>query len=769
MRAVGCRDDVARALRRSRRRAHRRALGEVAGTRYGPRVKRTLVAAALFLVACKGGSEKKPPAATETGSGSGSAAAQSSTTPDKPTPPKDTAMSADHPLLAPFAGDNGGVPAFDKVKAADFKPALLKGMDLARAEIQAIVDTKDAPTFANTIEALEDGSRAFNRAQTIFGIYTSTMNDKAMQAIEQEMAPLLSAFGDEIVQNEKLFARIKTVWDGREAAKLDSEQARLLDVVWRRFTRNGAALAPGDKARLKEINGKLATLYTTFGQNQLADEEKQTVVLDSAAQLAGLPDELVASAKTAAEAKGMKDKWLISNTRSSAEPFLTYASDRALREKVWRMWISRGEATNGPVITDILALRAERAKLLGFPSHAHWIIDDNMAKTPDAALALTMRVWKAAVGRVKEEVADMQKVADKDPGKPTIEAWDYRYYAEKVRKAKYDLDQNEVKPYLQADKLRDGMFFAAKQNFGLEFTPLEGVPVYHPDVKVWKVTRDGKQVGLWYFDPYAREGKRSGAWMNEYRTQERFKTETTPIVSNNSNFVKGKPGEPVLISWDDANTMFHEFGHALHGLLSNVRYPTLAGTNTLRDFVEFPSQLNEYWLPTKEILDTYAVHYKTGKPMPPELLAKIEKAKNFNKGFGTVEYLMSAIYDLKIHTLPGGTKIDPAEFEKSVMKEIGAPTEIVMRHRPTQFGHVFSGDGYSAGYYSYLWADTLTADAAEAFEEKKSFYDKATAKKLMDSIFSVGNSVPPDVAFRNFRGRDVDPNALMRSRGFPVK
>ncbi|MFN0253534.1 MAG: M3 family metallopeptidase, partial [Kofleriaceae bacterium] len=637
-------------------------------------------------------------------------------------------------------------------------------------EIAAITDTKDAPTFANTIEAFEDMSRPFNRAQIIMSIYTSTMSDAAMQAVEKEMAPLLAAFSDEVVQNEKLFGRIKTVYDGREAAKLSPDQARLLDVVWRRFTRNGAALNASDKAKLKEINGKLATLYTTFGQNQLADEEKQTVVLDKEADLAGLPDELKASAKSAAEAKGLEGKWLISNTRSSAEPFLVFASDRALREKVWRMWIGRGESTNGPIISEILALRAEKATLLGFASHAHWIIDDNMAKTPDAALALTMRVWKAAVGRVKEEVADMQKVADKDPGKPKIEAWDYRYYAEKVRKAKYDLDQNEVKPYLQADKLRDGMFFAAKENFGLVFTPVEGLPVYHPEVKVWKVERDGKQVGLWYFDPYARQGKRSGAWMNEYRTQERFKGEgTLPIVSNNSNFVKGKDGEAVLVSWDDATTMFHEFGHALHGLLSNVAYPTLAGTNTLRDFVEFPSQLLEYWLPTKEILDKYALHYKTGEPLPAALLAKIEKAKNFNKGFVTVEYLMSAIYDLKIHVLPGGTKIDPTEFEKSVMKEIGAPTEIVMRHRPTQFGHIFSGDGYSAGYYSYLWADTLTADAAEAFQEKKSFYDKETSKKLADAIFSVGNSVPPDVAFRNFRGRDVDPNALMRSRGFPTK
>jgi len=362
----------------------------------------------------------------------------------------------------------------------------------------------------------------------------------------------------------------------------------------------------------------------------------------------------------------------------------------------------------------------------------------------------------------------MQKVADAEKARYKIAAWDYRYFAEKVRKAKYDLDQNEVKPYLQLDKMRDAMFWAANQLYGLEWKPIKGVPVYHPDVTVYEVIRGGKRVGLWYFDPYARDGKRSGAWMNEYRTQEGFKAAVTPIVSNNSNFVKGKPGEPVLISWDDAQTLFHEFGHALHGLLSQVKYPSLAGTSTLRDFVEFPSQLNEHWLDTPEVLNKFALHYQTGKPLPADLLAKIQKAKNFSQGFKTVEYLMSAIYDLKIHTAPTDKPIDAGEFEKRAMKEIGAPAEIVMRHRPTQFGHIFSGDGYSAGYYVYMWADTLTADAAEAFQQAGSFYDKATAKKLHDFIMSIGNSIPPEEAFRKFRGRDVDTNALMRDRGFPI-
>jgi peptidyl-dipeptidase Dcp len=676
----------------------------------------------------------------------------------------------DDPLLAPWTGPHGGFPRFDKIKIAAIKPALMKGMDLQRAEILAIASSKDPATFDNTIAALENAGRPFIRANNLFNVYRSTMNDKAMQKIEQDLAPVLAAFFDEIVQNDALFSRIKMVHEGRKAANLSAEQLRLVEVVYRGFARQGAALGAKDKARLKEINGKLATLYTTFSQNELHDEEGYSLTLDSEADLAGLPDTVKASAREAAEAKKLKGKWLIANTRSAMEPFLTYATRRDLREKGWRMFVSRGdnagEHDNKPIITQILALRAEKAKLLGFASHAHWIIDDNMARTPDAALGLSMKVWKAAVARVREEVADMQKVADAENAGIKIEPWDYRFYAEKVRKAKYDLDQNEVKPYLQLDKMREAMMWASGQLYGFSFVRLRDVPVYHRDVTVYEVMRDGKHLGLWYFDPYARDGKQSGAWMNEYRTQEAFKEPLAPIVSNNSNFVKAKGA--VLISWDDAQTMFHEFGHALHGLNSNVHYPTLAGTNTKRDFVEFPSQLNEHWLPTQEILSKYALHYKTGKPIPAELVAKIQKAKHFNEGFRTVEYLAAAIYDLKIHTAPADKPIDAGEFEKRTMKEIGCPPEIVMRHRPTQFGHIFAGDGYSAGYYSYIWADTLTADAAEAFVEAGSFYDKPTAKRLYDTLMSVGNSVAPEDAFRKFRGRDVDTDALMRSRGFPV-
>ncbi len=677
------------------------------------------------------------------------------------------------PLLDPWTGPHSGIPRFDLVRKQDFKPALLKGMDLARAEITRITSQRSMGTFENTIEPFEDMGRPLGRAGNIFNVYTSNMNDKEMQKIDEDMAPILSAFNDEIIQNDALFQRIKTAYENRTADGLTGEKLRLVEVHYDRFARRGAALGAQDKARLKEINGKLASLYTKFGQNQLHDEENYTLVLDKEADLAGLPQPMRDAAAQAAADRKMPGKWVFTNTRSSMEPFLTYADRRELREKGWRMWVNRGDNpgdhNNRKIISEILKLRTERAKMLGFPTHAHWMVDNNMAKTPENAMNLMTKVWKAAVGRVKEEVADMQAIADSEGAKITIEPWDYRYYAEKVRKAKYNIDRNEVKEYLQLDKIFEGMFWAANQVYGLEFVKLKGIPVFHPDMTVYDVRRGGKQVGLFYFDPFARPGKNSGAWMTEYRTQERFKGTHLPIVSNNCNYIKAKPGEPVLISWDDASTMFHEFGHALHGLLSSVNYPTLAGTSVKRDFVEFPSQVNEYWFPTQEVLGKFALHYKTGKPIPQALVDRVLEAKNFNQGFATVEYLASAIYDMKIHIAATTDKdIDPVEFEKQAMEEIGCPKEVVLRHRPTAFGHIFSGDGYSAGYYVYIWADTMTADVYEGFVEKGGVYNKDACKLLETSIMSVGNSIPPDEAFRRFRGRDVDTNALMRDRGFPV-
>jgi peptidyl-dipeptidase Dcp len=683
---------------------------------------------------------------------------------------KETALG---PMLEPWTGPNGGIPRFDKVKVADFKPALTKGMDLLRAEIRTITAENAPATFDNTIVPFEDAGRPFGRVQSFFGVYTSTMNDKTMQKIEADMSPVLAAFFDEIIQNETLFARVKTVYDARTKTGLNPEQQRLTDVHYNRFARRGAALDKTQKAKLGEINKRLATLFTQFSQNQLGDEEHYTLVIDKEADLAGLPPSIREGAAEAAKERKMPGKWVFTNTRSSMEPFLVFADNRALREKGWRMWNNRGNngdaRDNKAVAAEILQLRAERAKMLGYPSHAHWIVDDNMARTPDAAMNLMLKVWKAAVARVHEEVADMQKLADSEGAKIKIEPWDYRYYAEKVRKAKYDIDQNEVKPYFQLDKMVEAMFWAAGQVYGLEFKKVSGLPVYHPDVTTYEVNRGGKRIGLFYFDPYTRAGKNSGAWMNEYRTQEKFKDDITPIVSNNCNYVKGKPGEPVLISWDDASTLFHEFGHALHGLISNVAYPTLAGTSVKRDFVEFPSQVNEYWLETPEVLNKFAIHYQTGKPIPKELVDRILKAGNFNQGFETVEYLANAIYDMKIHLAAAPDKrIDIAAFERETMAEIGMPKEMVLRHPAAAFGHIFSGDGYSAGYYVYIWADAMTADVYEGFQEKGGLYNKEACKLLETSIMSVGNSIPPDEAFRRFRGRDVDTNALMRDRGFTV-
>jgi peptidyl-dipeptidase Dcp len=682
-----------------------------------------------------------------------------------------TATTPANPLLAPWTGPFGGVPPFEKVKVSDLAPALEAGMAQQFEEIERIARDPAAPTFENTIAALERTGRALDRVATIYGIYGSTLNDEAVQAVEREMEPKLAAFRDRITQNQPLFERVEKVYETRASANLTPEQERLTWVYYTNFVRSGAKLDAAGKKRVAEINQELAKLFTTFGQNVLKDENEGVIYIEQEADLAGLPQGVRDGMAQGAEGRGQKGKWAIANTRSSVEPFLTYADNRALREQAWRMFVNRGDGggatDNNATIAQILQLRAERAKLLGYPTHAHWRLENAMAKTPERAMELMEAVWSPAVARVHEEVADMQKLADAEKAGIKIEPWDYRYYAEKVRKEKYDLDESEVTPYMQLENLREGMFYMAKELFGFHFKQVQ-VPVYHPDVRAWEVTNpQGGLVGLWYFDPYARKGKRSGAWMNAYRTQEKFDGDIKTIVSNNSNFVKGKPGEPVLISWEDARTLFHEFGHALHGLSSNVNYPSVAGTAVPRDYVEFPSQLLEHWLSTPEILNKYALHYQTGKPIPQELVAKIDAADKFNQGFKTVEYLSSALVDMKLH-LAGSTPIDPDKFERETLTALGMPSEIVMRHRTPQFNHVFSGDGYSAGYYSYLWSDTITADAWEAFTEAGGPWDKAVGKRLRDNVFAVGNTIDPAIAYRQFRGRDPGIDALMRKRGFPV-
>ncbi len=688
--------------------------------------------------------------------------------------PKTELSTNENPLLMKWEGPHGGVPPFDRVQIPLFKPALETAMAEQLAETDTIAKNTAAPDFENTIAALERTGKTLDRVTTVYGVWGATMASPEYQAVQREMAPRLAAFNDQITQNELLFKRIEAVYNSPAKAKLTPEQQRLTWLYYTNFVRAGARLSPEAKKRLSQINQQLAGLFTKFSQNVLAEETDQFIVLKSEDELAGLPQSLRDAAKTAAEAKKQPGGWVIVNTRSSIDPFLTYSDRRDLREKAWRMFVNRGdnggEHDNNAIITEILQLRAERAKLLGYKTHAHWRLENSMAKTPDRALELMEAVWKPSVTRVHEEVADMQALADKEGAKIKIEPWDYRYYMEKVRKAKYDLDQNEVKPYLQLEKLREGIFWVSGELFNFNFTPVTNVPVAHPDIRVWEVTdkTSKKHIGLWYFDPYARAGKRSGAWMNAYRSQERINGEITTIVSNNSNFVKGKPGEPVLISWDDALTMFHEFGHALHGLSSNVTYPSVAGTAVPRDYVEFPSQLLEHWLPTPEVLQRFALHYQTGKPIPQELVDKITRSATFNQGFATVEYLSAALVDMKLH-LAGDQKIDADAFERETLTQLGMPKEIVMRHRTPQFLHVFSSDGYSAGYYSYLWSDVLTADAFGAFVEGKGPYDKTVAERLRKNVFSVGNTVDPADAYRAFRGRDPKIDALMKKRGFTAK
>jgi peptidyl-dipeptidase Dcp len=680
---------------------------------------------------------------------------------------------ADNPLMLEWAGPYGGVPPFDKVQVQHFEPALAAGMKQHLEELDIIASSSEAPSFENTLARMERSGKMFQRIETIYGIWGGNMSSPDFQSVEREIEPKLAAFYDKIVQNEKLFKRIEAVYNSPEKARLTPEQQRLVWLHYTNFVRSGARLAEKEKKRLSEINQKLAGLFTKFSQNVLADETDQMLVLEHENDLAALPLSVKNALAEKAVEKRLPGKWVIANTRSSVDPFLTYSGKRALREKAWKMFINRGDNgdkhDNNEVITDILQLRAERAKLLGYETHAHWRLENTMAKTPEKALELLEAVWKPAVARVQQEVSDMQAYADKERAGITIAPWDYRYYAEKVRKQRFDLDQNEVKPYLQLDKLREGMFWVAGELFNFNFSPVTDVPVYHPDVKVWDVTdrTSGSHVGLWYFDPWARDGKRSGAWMNAYRVQEKINKPVTTIVSNNSNFVKGKPGEPVLISWDDATTLFHEFGHALHGLSSNVTYPSLAGTSVVRDYVEFPSQLLEHWLSTPEVLERFALHYRTGKPIPRDLVARIERASTFNQGFATTEYLSSALIDMKLH-LSREKEIDPDAFERETLAGLGMPRELVMRHRTPHFSHIFSGDSYSAGYYSYLWSDVLTADAYNAFTEAGGPYDKAVAARLRKYVFSAGNTIDPAEGYRAFRGRDPRIEPLMKKRGFPV-
>ena len=684
---------------------------------------------------------------------------------------KNTKLMTDNLLLQEWTGPFGGVPAFDKMNVSDIKEAMQKGMELSLIDIDNIANNTEPATFENTIEAYERSGKELDRVYSYYGILSGNVSTPEFRKIQSELAPELSDYRSKISQNEKLFKRIKTVYDASQKTPLEADQQRVVDLIYKQFAMNGAELNAEKKKRYAEINKELSTLYTDFSNNILHDEENYVTYLTKD-QLSGLSDGFIKSAAKIASDKGQDGKYAITNTRSSMDPFLTYSNESELRKQVWTNYYSRGdngdEFDNNKIIAEILKLRKERVGLLGYDNYADWRLQDRMAKNPDNAMDLMNAVWPAAIARVKEEVADMQAIANKD--NVTIEPWDYRFYAEKVRKQKYDLDSDEVKQYLQLEKLTQALFFTAEEIFNYNFEPVpEGsVPVFHEDVKVWEVTDkdSGEHIGLWYLDPFARQGKRSGAWATTYRSHTTFDGKETVLGSNNSNFVKPAPGEAALVSWDDAETLFHEFGHALHFFSSNVKYPTLNGG--VRDYTELQSQILERWLSTDKVINQFLVHHKTGEPIPASLVAKIKKASTFNQGFSTTEFLASAIMDMKLH-LADPSNIDIDKFERETLAEMNMPKELPMRHRTPHFGHVFSGEGYATAYYGYMWADVLTSDASEAFKEAPDgFYDKAVAKNLVDYLFAPRNSMDPELAYKKFRGRDAKIEALMRDRGFPV-
>ncbi|HMO74954.1 MAG TPA: M3 family metallopeptidase [Sphingopyxis sp.] len=691
--------------------------------------------------------------------------------------PAATAPASDNPMLAEWTGPYEGVPPWDKLDPELFPDAFQKAMDEVKAEVQAVIDDPAEPSFENTHVPMQLAGDTIQRLYALWGVQTSNRSNDRVEAIDAEWSPKLTQFFTELYLDPRLFARYKAVYDKRHESGLDAQQLRIVERSHDEMVRDGANLSPADKTKLVEINAKLEGLFSSFSSKLLGDERLHIFVTDKA-ELDGLEPSFIASLAAAAEAQGKPGQWAIKNTRSSAQPVLQNATNRKLREKVWRAFVGRGD--NGDAndtnatIAEILTLRQQRAELLGFPTHAHYRMADTMAKTPENANALMMKVWPAAVARVKEEVADMQAIADREAraGKTKtfkIEPWDYRFYAEKVRKEKYDLDESEVKPYFQLDKLVDGMFWAAGQLYDLGFRENTGdIPVFDPHVRTFEVynLKTDANVGVFYLDNFARDGKRSGAWMTTYRSQQKLGGDRNVLASNNNNFTQGAGGEPTLISIDDASTLFHEFGHGIHFLLYDINYPALAGVP--RDFVEFPSQVNENWLMTPEVLSKYATHYQTGEPIPQALVDKILASDKFNQGFSTVEYLASAIVDMKLHDRKAPvTDIDA--FERETLAEIGMPKEIVMRHRLPQFGHLFSSDSYSAGYYSYLWSETMDADTWAAFTEAGGPWDRSVADRFRTLLLMTGNETDRAEAYRAFRGRDPDVRALLAKRGFPTE
>jgi peptidyl-dipeptidase Dcp len=683
-------------------------------------------------------------------------------------------MTSSNPALFRWNGPMG-LPEFDRIGDADFEPGFEEALSTHDAEIEAIAGAAEAPSFDNTIVALERAGEELSRVSALFWNRAGAHTNDSIQALERTIAPRLSRHSSKIAMNPALFSRVDALYQKRDSLGLDAEAARVLEKHWKGFVRSGAKLDKVGQARLAAINEELAGLGARFGQNVLNDENAWTLVLDSEADLAGLPDFVLDATASAAEERGHPGKHAVTLSRSVIEPFLTFSERRDLREIAFRAWAARGEnggeTDNRELIKRILALRAEKAELLGYESFAAFKLDDTMAKTPEAVTGLLEDVWGKAVTRAGEEEAELQRLIAAEGGNHPVAPWDWRYYAEKVRTERFAFSEEEVKPYLQLDKIIDACFDVANRLFGITVTERRGVPAYHPDVRVFEV-RDatGKRIGVFLGDYFNRSSKRSGAWMSAFQSQHKLplsgeRQGGLPIIYNVMNFAKPPAGKPALLSFDDAHTLFHEFGHALHGLLSNVTYPSVSGTSVSRDFVELPSQLYEHWLTVPEVLDKYAVHYRTGEPMPQALIDKVIAAQTFNAGFAAVEFTASALVDMAYHAGDPAAITDPVAFEAAVLERLGMPEAIVMRHRSPHFLHVFSGDGYSAGYYSYMWSEVLDADAFAAFEETGNPFDADMAAKLRTNIYSAGGSVDAEETYKAFRGRLPTPEAMLRQRG----
>jgi peptidyl-dipeptidase Dcp len=662
-----------------------------------------------------------------------------------------------------------GVPPFDAIKPEHFMPAFDEGIADQKAEIEAIIQNTEPPSFPNTLEALDRSGALLKRVNAVFENLNSSNTSPELQQIAKDVAPKLAKHQDDIALDPGLFARVKSVYEGRGTLTLTPEQSRLLEETYKGFVRGGANLPPDKQSRFRQINEELAVLTVKFGENILKENDAFELVIDNKDDLAGLPAAVVAAAAQTAVERGKPGKWAFTLAKPSLIPFLQYSERRDLRERMFTAYIMRGnngnELDNKANAVRIATLRVERANLLGYPTHAAYVLEENMAKTPEAVHAFLEKIWKPALAKARAEAAEMQAMIRAEGGDFELRPWDWWYYAEKLRKAKYDLDDSALRPYFELENVRNGAFMVAHKLYGITFTELTDIPKYQEDVRVFEVKdADGSQLGILYVDYYPRPNKEGGAWMSNYREQSiRDGVDIRPVIVNNGNFSKPTAGEPALISFEEATTLFHEFGHALHGLLTKCTYESLSGTNVPRDFVELPSQIMENWAADPEVLKMYAKHYKTGEPIPDELIAKIEKSRFFNQGFETVEYLAASFLDMDWHTLKGTGEVDPLKFEADSMARIGLIPEIVSRYRTTYFNHIFSG-GYSAGYYSYIWAAVLDSDAFQAFKET-SLFDPATARSFRTNILERGGSEDPMVLYKRFRGREPRIEPLLKKRG----